>query len=138
MTNEKHSVNSSEARKALDTIQQMERTAMRRATPPRWFGGFDCAVGGKFGESISGRFASIHSFHHFIDGFGNIVPEAKNRRVGENISCQDGDSWADNLSALILFADYCGAAFAGKSWSCFSLFALWWHIFRYCVLAQFI
>ena len=38
MTNKKHSVDSSEARKALDTIEQMERSAMRIATPPRWFG----------------------------------------------------------------------------------------------------
>ncbi len=38
MTNEKHGAASSEAHKALDTIKQMKRSAMRRATPPRWFG----------------------------------------------------------------------------------------------------
>ena len=38
MTNEKNSVDSNEARKALDTIEQIERKAMRRATPPHWFG----------------------------------------------------------------------------------------------------
>ena len=38
MTNEKNSVDSNEARKALDTIEQIERKAMRRATPPHWVG----------------------------------------------------------------------------------------------------
>ena len=38
MTNEKNSVDSNEARKALDTIEQIERKAMQRATPPHWFG----------------------------------------------------------------------------------------------------
>ena len=46
MTNEKHSVDSSEARKALDTIQQMKRAAMRRAIPPRWFGALIALLAG--------------------------------------------------------------------------------------------
>jgi hypothetical protein len=46
MTNKKHSVDSSEARKALDTIEQMERTAMRIATPPRWFGALIALLAG--------------------------------------------------------------------------------------------
>ncbi len=47
MTNKKHSVDSSEARKALDTIEQMERTAMRIATPPRWFGALIALLAGR-------------------------------------------------------------------------------------------
>ena len=38
LKNEKHSAASSEAHKALGTIQQMKGAAMQRATPPRWFG----------------------------------------------------------------------------------------------------
>ena len=37
MTNEKNSVDSNEARKALDTIETIERKAMRRVAPPHWF-----------------------------------------------------------------------------------------------------
>ena len=63
MTNEKHSVNSSEARKALDTIQQMERTAMRRATPPRWFGALIALLAGSL---VSLSAADLRKYTVFI------------------------------------------------------------------------
>ncbi len=63
MTNEKHSVDSSEARKALDTIQQMERTAMRRATPPRWFGALIALLAGSL---VSLSAADLRQYTVFI------------------------------------------------------------------------
>ena len=72
-----------------------------------------------------------------MDDFGDIVPTSRNQGFDNNISCQDSGCWADHLGALILFVNYCGAAFARKPWSCFGLFALWWDIFRSSVLAQF-
>ena len=63
MTNEKHSVNSSEARKALDTIPQMERTAMRRATPPRWFGALIALLAGSL---VSLSAADLRQYTVFI------------------------------------------------------------------------
>ena len=63
MTNEKHSVNSSEARNALDTIQQMERTAMRRATPPRWFGALIALLAGSL---VSLSAADLRQYTVFI------------------------------------------------------------------------
>ena len=63
MTNEKHGVDSSEARKALDTIQQMERTAMRRATPPRWFGALIALLAGSL---VSLSAADLRQYTVFI------------------------------------------------------------------------
>ena len=63
MTNKKHSVDSSEARKALDTIQQMKRTAMRRATPPRWFGALIALLAGSL---VSLSAADLRQYTVFI------------------------------------------------------------------------
>ena len=63
MTNEKHSVDSNEARKALDTIQQMERMAMRRATPPRWFGALIALLAGSL---VSLSAADLRQYTVFI------------------------------------------------------------------------
>ena len=63
MTNEKHSAASSEAHKALDTIQQMERTAMRRATPPRWFGALIALLAGSL---VSLSAADLRQYTVFI------------------------------------------------------------------------
>ena len=63
MTNEKHSVDSGEARKALDTIQQMKRAAMRRVTPPRWFGALIALLAGSL-VSLSG--ADLRQYTVFI------------------------------------------------------------------------
>ncbi len=63
MTNKKHSVDSSEARKALDTIEQMERTAMRIATPPRWFGALIALLAGSL---VSLSAADLRQYTVFI------------------------------------------------------------------------
>ena len=63
MTNEKHSVDSSEARKALDTIQQMKRAAMRRAPPPRWFGALIALLAGSL---VSLSAADLRQYTVFI------------------------------------------------------------------------
>ena len=63
MTNEKHSAASSEAHKALDTIQQMKRAAMRRATPPRWFGALIALLAGSL---VSLSAADLRQYTVFI------------------------------------------------------------------------
>jgi hypothetical protein len=63
MTNEKHSAASSEAHKALDTIQQMKRAAMRRATPPRWFGALIALLAGSL---VSLAAADLRQYTVFI------------------------------------------------------------------------
>ena len=63
MTNEKHSAASSEAHKALDTIQQMKRSAMRRATPPRWFGALIALLAGSL---VSLSAADLRQYTVFI------------------------------------------------------------------------
>lgn len=63
MTNEKHSAASSEAHKALDTIKQMKRAAMRRATPPRWFGALIALLAGSL---VSLSAADLRQYTVFI------------------------------------------------------------------------
>ena len=63
MTNEKHSTASSEAHKALDTIQQMKRAAMRRATPSRWFGALIALLAGSL---VSLSAADLRQYTVFI------------------------------------------------------------------------
>ena len=63
MTNEKHSTASSEAHKALDTIQQMKRAAMRRAIPPRWFGALIALLAGSL---VSLAAADLRQYTVFI------------------------------------------------------------------------
>ena len=63
MTNEKHSTASSEAHKALDTIQQMKRAAMRRATPSRWFGDLIALLAGSL---VSLSAADLRQYTVFI------------------------------------------------------------------------
>ena len=63
MTNEKRSAASSEAHKALDTIQQMKRAAMRRATPPRWFGALIALLAGSL---VSLSAADLRQYTVFI------------------------------------------------------------------------
>ena len=63
MTNEKHGAASSEAHKALDTIQQMKRAAMRRATPPRWFGALIALLAGSL---VSLSAADLRQYTVFI------------------------------------------------------------------------
>ena len=63
MTNEKHSAASSEAHKALDTIQQMKRAAMRRATPPHWFGALIALLAGSL---VSLSAADLRQYTVFI------------------------------------------------------------------------
>ena len=63
MTNEKHSAASSEAHKALDTIQQMKRAAMRRATPPHWFGALIALLAGSL---VSLSAADLRQYIVFI------------------------------------------------------------------------
>ena len=63
MTNEKHGAASSEAHKALDTIQQMKRAAMRRAIPPRWFGALIALLAGSL---VSLAAADLRQYTVFI------------------------------------------------------------------------
>ena len=63
MTNKKHSAASSEAHKALNTIQQMKRAAMRRATPPRWFGALIALLAGSL---VSLSAADLRQYTVFI------------------------------------------------------------------------
>ena len=63
MTNEKHSAASSEAHKALDTIQQMKRAAMRRATPSHWFGALIALLAGSL---VSLSAADLRQYIVFI------------------------------------------------------------------------
>ena len=82
MTNEKHSVDSSEARKALDTIQQMKRTAMRRATPPRWFGALISLLAGSL---VSLSAADLRQYTVFIILLMVLVISYQRQKTGVSV-----------------------------------------------------
>jgi len=79
MTNEKHSAASSEAHKALDTIQQMKRAAMRRATPPRWFGALIALLAGSL-MSLSA--ADLRQYTVFIILLMVLVISYQSQKTG--------------------------------------------------------
>ena len=79
MTNEKHSAASSEAHKALDTIQQMEQTAMRRATPPRWFGALIALLAGSL---VSLSAADLRQYTVFIILLMVLVISYQSQKTG--------------------------------------------------------
>ena len=79
MTNEKHSAASSEAHKALDTIQQMKRAAMRRATPPRWFGALIALLAGSL---VSLSAADLRQYTVFIILLMVLVISYQSQKTG--------------------------------------------------------
>ena len=79
MTNEKHSVDSSEAHKALETIQQMKRAAMRRATPPRWFGALIALLTGSL---VSLSAADLRQYTVFIILLMVLVISYQSQKTG--------------------------------------------------------
>ena len=79
MTNEKHSAASSEAHKALDTIQQMKRAAMRRATPPHWFGALISLLAGSL---VSLSAADLRQYIVFIILLMGLVISYQTQKTG--------------------------------------------------------
>ncbi len=79
MTNEKHSAASSEAHKALDTIKQMKRAAMRRATPPRWFGALIALLAGSL---VSLSAADLRQYTVFIILLMVLVISYQSQKTG--------------------------------------------------------
>ena len=63
MKNEQHSAASNEAHQTLGTIQQMKGAAMRRATPPRWFGSLIALLTGSL---VSLSAADLRQYAVFI------------------------------------------------------------------------
>ena len=82
MTNEKHSAASSEAHKALDTIQQMKRAAMRRATPPRWFGALIALLAGSL---VSLSAADLRQYTVFIILLMVLVISYQSQKTGVSV-----------------------------------------------------
>ena len=79
MKNETHNAASSEAHKALDTIQQMKRAAMRRATPPRWFGALIALLAGSL---VSLSAADLRQYTVFIILLMVLVISYQSQKTG--------------------------------------------------------
>ena len=79
MKNETHNAASSEAQKALDTIQQMKRAAMRRATPPRWFGALIALLAGSL---VSLSAADLRQYTVFIILLMVLVISYQSQKTG--------------------------------------------------------
>lgn len=60
LTDETDRIEPNEAREALDSIQEMERTGLRRAIPPRWFGATIAPISGALVAVVTAK-ASVVS-----------------------------------------------------------------------------
>ena len=63
MTNQKDRTELSKVQGALDSIQEMERAALWRAIPPRWFG---AAMGLLAGAMVALSVADLRGYHVYI------------------------------------------------------------------------
>lgn len=63
MTDKKTQTDSNEAHEALESIQKMERAALKKAMPPRWFGAIMSLLAGSL---VSLSVADLRDYHVFI------------------------------------------------------------------------